>query len=189
MNATMERFRAVGITRFVVFAAVGAAVLAILAAGTLATRAQNASPTAEATCPGGTPTAGGSPTTTASPTGSASPTGELCVTIEAYDLYFNPNVVTIPANQSVTVMLKNDGAASHDFSVTDHNNTNVKNLNISVDLQPGQTQTTTINAPAGTYYFFCNVPGHEQAGMFGYLIVKEGAAITTEEATVTPPSG
>jgi uncharacterized cupredoxin-like copper-binding protein len=165
MYAMIERLRAVVLTRFVVFAAVGAAVLAIVGVGAFGARAQNASPTPGATCPSGTPTAGGSPmaspTSASSPAGSASPTGALCVTIGAYDLYFNPNVITIPANQPVTVMLKNNGVASHNFSVTDHNNPNVKNLIISVDLQPGQTQTTTINAPAGTYYFYCNVPGHE----------------------------
>ena len=29
-----------------------------------------------------------------------------------------------------------------------------------------------INAPAGEYYFFCNVPGHEAAGMHGTITVK-----------------
>jgi uncharacterized cupredoxin-like copper-binding protein len=111
------------------------------------------------------------------------------VTVTLNDIYFNPNVITIPANTPVTFVLENKGAASHNFSVTDHNNTNVQNLNISVDVAPGQTQQTTINAPAGTYYFYCNVPGHEQAGMYGYLIVQDGAAIATQEATVTPPTG
>ena len=56
--------------------------------------------------------------------------------------------------------------------LTEINRDNVKNLNISVDVAPGQTQTVTINAPAGDYYFFCNVPGHEEAGMHGMMHVK-----------------
>jgi glucose/arabinose dehydrogenase/uncharacterized cupredoxin-like copper-binding protein len=98
--------------------------------------------------------------------GSASPT------IQLVDIAFQPSEFTIPANTDVTVTLTNTGAALHNFSVTDHNNDNVKNLNISVDVAPGQTQTVTINAPAGDYYFFCNVPGHEEAGMHGVMHVK-----------------
>ena len=47
----------------------------------------------------------------------------------------------------------------------------------------------TINAPAGVYYFFCNEPGHEQAGMIGYLTVADNATITSSKATVTPRAG
>jgi plastocyanin len=93
-------------------------------------------------------------------------------TIEMVDIAYNPKEVTIPANTPVTITLKNNGAAVHNFSVTDHKNPNVKNLGISVDVQPGTTKTVTINAPAGDYYFFCNVPGHEAAGMFGTIHVK-----------------
>jgi plastocyanin len=93
-------------------------------------------------------------------------------TIEMVDIAFKPNDVTIPANTDVTVTLKNTGALPHNFSITDKNNPNVPNLNISVDVQPGQSQTVTINAPAGDYYFFCNVSGHEAAGMYGTLHVQ-----------------
>ena len=60
----------------------------------------------------------------------------------------------------------------HNFSITDHQNSGVENLNISVDLAPGQTQAVVINAPAGDYYFFCSVPGHEAAGMHGTMHVE-----------------
>jgi plastocyanin len=93
-------------------------------------------------------------------------------TIEMVDIAFKPNDVTIAANTDVTVTLKNSGALPHNFSITDKNNPNVPNLNISVDVQPGQSQTVTINAPAGDYYFFCNVSGHEAAGMYGTLHVQ-----------------
>jgi uncharacterized cupredoxin-like copper-binding protein len=92
--------------------------------------------------------------------------------IEAVDIAFQPTELTIAAGQDVTVTLTNNGASMHNFSITDHNNPGVENLNISVDLAPGQTQTVTINAPAGDYYFFCSVPGHEAAGMHGTIHVK-----------------
>ncbi len=88
------------------------------------------------------------------------------------DIAFNPSELTIAANQDVVVTLTNNGAALHNFSVTDNKNAGVKNLNISVNVAPGQSTTVKINAPAGDYYFFCNVPGHEEAGMHGVLHVK-----------------
>ena len=36
----------------------------------------------------------------------------------------------------------------------------------------GGTKTLTLQLPAGTYKFFCSVPGHRQAGMEGTLTVK-----------------
>jgi uncharacterized cupredoxin-like copper-binding protein len=111
------------------------------------------------------------------------------VAIGMYDIRFNPNLITIPANTPVTIKLTNHGAILHNFSITNHKNPHVKDLNISVNVNPGETKTVTINAPAGTYYFYCNVPGHEQAGMFGYVTAQAGAAIATAEATITPPAG
>jgi uncharacterized cupredoxin-like copper-binding protein len=128
----------------------------------------------------GTPMAG-TPTataTTAMASPSASPTGCEATpttggqTITMVDIAFQPNALTIPANTDVTITLKNTGVTMHNFSVTDHNNPNVKNLGINVNVQPGQTQTVTVNAPAGDYYFYCNVPGHEEAGMHGTLTVQ-----------------
>lgn len=91
------------------------------------------------------------------------------VTIGAYDIYFDPKEVTIPANTDVTVNLPNNGVTLHNFSVTGHNNPDAPNLGIDVDLAVGTAETIAINAPAADYYFFCNVPGHEAAGMFGTL--------------------
>jgi uncharacterized cupredoxin-like copper-binding protein len=111
------------------------------------------------------------------------------VEIGAYDIYFQPNLATIPAETPVEIVVTNHGVVGHNFSITDHRNSGLKNLNVSFDIAPGETKTMTINAPAGDYYFFCAVPGHEQAGQFGYLTVTRGAPITTAEATVTPRAG
>jgi uncharacterized cupredoxin-like copper-binding protein len=127
-------------------------------------------------CPAATPTPG-------------TPTPQLCVVIGEYDIFFKPNLVTIPADTPVRIVLENHGATLHDFSITDHKNPGLKNLNIEIDTDPGKTSETTITAPEGTYYFFCDQPGHEQAGMFGYLEVKKDAEITTSAATVTPRAG
>ena len=86
------------------------------------------------------------------------------VTIEGVDINWNQKEVTIAANTDVRVILPNLGQAQHNFSIDA--------LGISVDMPVGQTVETKINAPAGTYEYYCNVPGHAQAGMVGKLIVQ-----------------
>jgi uncharacterized cupredoxin-like copper-binding protein len=175
MNDTMDRRRRIG--REALVAAVLALALPILGIGAFFGAAQTATPPATpAPCPAGTPT-------------SATPTADLCVEIGEYDIYFEPNLITIPADTPVRIVLNNHGVTAHNFSVTDHENSGLKNLDISVDTEPGAMMETTINAPEGTYYFFCNVPGHEQAGMRGYIEVKKDAPIATSTATVTPRAG
>jgi plastocyanin len=77
------------------------------------------------------------------------------------ELRFDPAEVTIPAGTDVPVTLPNEGALPHNFSIDQ--------LNISVDMAPGETQEATINAPAGQYEFYCNIPGHKEGGMVGTL--------------------
>lgn len=106
--------------------------------------------------------------------------GATCVEIAMHDLYWGANLVTIPANTDVTFVISSDATATHSFDISDHNNTNVKNLKVDLDVDPGKQGTVVINAPAGTYYFYCDVPGHEQAGMWGILKVEDGAKISAQ---------
>jgi plastocyanin/mono/diheme cytochrome c family protein len=83
-------------------------------------------------------------------------------TVVSHDIYFDPAELTIPADMDVTVSLPNQGAAPHNFSIDE--------LGISVDQAPGVLDyETVINAPAGEYEYYCNVPGHKEAGMVGTL--------------------
>jgi plastocyanin len=92
-------------------------------------------------------------------------TGGTAVTIEMVDIAFEPKEVTIAANTDVTVTLTNTGAAAHNFHIDE--------LNIQTeDVPSGGSTTVTINAPAGTYEFYCAVPGHREAGMVGTLTVQ-----------------
>ena len=84
--------------------------------------------------------------------------------VTSFDIYFEPKEITIPANTDVPFTLPNDGAAAHNFSIDE--------LGIDIDLPPGSTEETVINAPPGTYVYYCNVPGHKEAGMVGTLIVE-----------------
>jgi nitrite reductase (NO-forming) len=84
--------------------------------------------------------------------------------VTSFDIYFEPKEVTIPADTDVTFTLPNNGVTMHDFSIDE--------LGVQVDLQPGATETVVINAPPGSYEYYCNVPGHKAAGMVGTLIVE-----------------
>ena len=81
------------------------------------------------------------------------------------DIAFQPAALTIPADTEVTISLTNNGVLIHNFTVDE--------LGInSGDYSSGQTGTVTINAPAGTYQFYCSIPGHKDIGMVGVLTVQ-----------------
>src|SRR5215217_3145626 len=116
-----------------------------------------------ANAPAATPGAEGETPTTGATTAAA-----MTVDVVAHDIFFEPKGLTIPANTDVTVNVPNEGAAPHNFSIDA--------LGIDVDIAPGATEQVVINAPAGEYEFYCNVPGHKEAGMVGTLTVSEDAA-------------
>ena len=92
-------------------------------------------------------------------------TGTTSFTVTMIDILFEPKAFTIPANTDVTVELPNNGAAIHNF--------HIDALNVhSPDVAPGGTASVTINAPAGTYEYYCSIPGHAPAGMVGTLTVQ-----------------
>ena len=136
--------------------------------------------------PAGAATPAGAPAAPAAPAAASPAAGTVAQAVEfvAYDIYFEPKEVTIPANTDVAAVIRNDGAAPHNFSIDA--------LGIDIDLAAGETKETVINAPAGEYEYYCNVPGHKEAGMVGTLTVTEGAAAAPAGATTpdaTPAQG
>lgn len=122
-----------------------------------------AAPAATPATPAALPTMAPAPATpapAATPAGAGSATA---VSLELVDFAFQPNAFSIPANTPVTVTLRNGGQAPHNFSIDA--------LRISQDVAPGATGEVTIDAPAGTYQFYCNKPGHRELGMVGTLTV------------------
>jgi nitrite reductase (NO-forming) len=118
------------------------------------------SPTAE---PGTEATTAPAEATPEAGTAPAESGGEQEVTVTGHDIYFDPAEVHIKAGK-VKFILPNEGAAQHDFSIDE--------LGIQVDMPPGSTQELEADIPAGTYEFYCNVPGHKDAGMVGTLVVE-----------------
>ena len=89
-------------------------------------------------------------------------------TVESHDIFFVPTEIEVPSDTEVTILLPNLGAAPHNFSIDA--------LDISVDIAPGETKEVTITAPEGEYEYYCNVPGHKEAGMVGTLISRPMAS-------------
>ncbi len=87
------------------------------------------------------------------------------VTVVTVDIAFEPTEFTIAADTDVVVTIENQGLLQHDFFIDE--------LDIKSDLlDSGATTTVTINAPAGTYEYYCDVTGHKEAGMVGTLTVE-----------------
>ena len=90
------------------------------------------------------------------------------------------NVVSIPADPSgqlayeaksatakpgkVTLRSKNDASVPHNIAIKGDGEGPV--------VQGGKVSEVSTSLKAGTYEFYCSVPGHEQAGMKGDLTVK-----------------
>jgi nitrite reductase (NO-forming) len=111
-----------------------------------------------------TPTASPEASPGASPAASPA-TGGTAVTLNAIDINWEEKELTIPADTDVTITVVNKGLLQHDFVIDD--------LQIKSDLlNGGDTADITINAPAGSYEYYCSVPGHKEAGMVGTLTVQ-----------------
>jgi uncharacterized protein (DUF305 family) len=100
----------------------------------------------------------------AAPAGTPAVFSGTTATVSSYDIYFEPRELTIPAETDVTMTLPNEGMTLNNFSIDA--------LGINVDTALGETKTVPINASAGTYEYYCNMPGHKPAGMVGTLTVQ-----------------
>jgi len=85
--------------------------------------------------------------------------------VVAKDISFAPTTLTIAAGADSVVDVSNEGALPHNFAIDE--------LKINQNLDAGAKDIkVTINAPAGTYEYYCNIPGHKEAGMVGTLTVR-----------------
>ena len=83
--------------------------------------------------------------------------------IEAGDLYFDQEQLAAPAGE-IEFTLVNVGAAEHDLVIEEADDA------VVVFAAPGETATGTIELAAGSYTFYCSIPGH-RSGMEGTLEV------------------
>lgn len=95
--------------------------------------------------------------------------------VEMQDVEFRPNVLQVDPGDVVTIRVFNNGSIGHTFDIAEFN---VHIGDRTNPLQPGQNASRTFTADRrGTFWFFCDIPGHAIAsgsgysGMAGRLIV------------------
>ena len=106
------------------------------------------------------------------------------MTVALNEFQFQPSEITVGVGQPVKLVIKNNGTVLHDF-VSDDAMVEVMAEHgaehdmpgmapkMHAAIEAGQQSTLEFKATqAGTYTFYCTVPGHKEAGMVGKLIVK-----------------
>jgi plastocyanin len=145
-----------------ILSALGLAVglLALAGCGSSSTTTSSSTPSTAAT------TSPAPAATTTSSSTSATSTLALEANSEGQLAY---NTKTLSANAGkVTIDFTNQAPLAHNVTIEAAGG---KILGATPTFQGG-SKTLTVQLAAGTYKFFCSVPGHRQAGMEGTLTVK-----------------
>jgi len=139
----------------------------LVAAGALAAgcgSSSSSSSSTASTAAGTTSTAAGTPST-ATGTPAAAP---VAIAADASALAFDKTAITVPAGDA-TFNFNNPASIPHNFSIKGADGTEV-GATATVTGQAAPPLTVTLKA--GTYTFYCSVPGHEAGGMKGTLTVQ-----------------
>ena len=89
--------------------------------------------------------------------------GPVTLSLTTTDFKFTPTTLTATAGKPVTVTVKNNGQAEHNFSIS--------SLKVDKDIEKGDSQTVTFTpSQSGTVQFFCKYHKDSQ-GMVGSLSV------------------
>lgn len=91
--------------------------------------------------------------------------GEVLSVTGTNELRYEPDELTAPPGQ-VTIELTAEDAVEHTVVIEELGDRQV------VAADAGATATGTVDLEAGTYTFYCDVPGHRDAGMEGTLEVQ-----------------
>lgn len=105
------------------------------------------------------------------------------VELKATNMAFSTKEITVKKGAPVKVVLNNEDSLLHDFSVDklpaklkeskgdDHAHSSGSAVHVAADAgKTGSVEFTPTEA--GTYTFYCTVPGHKDSGMVGKLIVQ-----------------
>ncbi len=106
--------------------------------------------------------------------------GEATVAVQLAEFSITPKQLTVAVDGTLEVA--NDGTMVHNLAV--------KGTQYATTmLDAGQSESLSLEGlAAGTYTVFCEVPGHEQAGMVGTLVVGGGGTGGAEQAAGTAAS-
>ena len=115
----------------------------------------------------GDTTAASTPATTTEAGGGGGGSTVDISTPSGSDLAYEQSNVSAKSGR-VTIDFNNQQSTPHDVVVEDSSGTELG----KTDLISSSASSTTVELQPGTYTFFCDVPGHEEAGMKGTLTVK-----------------
>ena len=92
------------------------------------------------------------------------PTGKVVdsVTVQSGNLYFKPKAVVTKAG-NVRITLKNAETGSHNLVIE-----GIPRFELQVNGQ-GSKDSNVVALKAGSYVFYCTLPGHRAAGMQGEI--------------------
>lgn len=109
------------------------------------------------------------------------------ISLQGNEFAFMPATVTLTVGQPVQLTLKNEGLLNHDLkadmpiadlayqqadNALDEQQENSEAGVLDIDYDAGHTaQVTFVPTQPGTYTFYCDVPGHREAGMQGTFVV------------------
>ncbi len=105
---------------------------------------------------------GGSDSDTAS---NVEPSDAESIEVSGKEFAFDPEALSAEADEAFSVKFTNAGTIEHDFTIEGHDADVVAAL-------PGKSASGTFTMAAGTYKYFCSIPGHKEAGMEGTLTVE-----------------
>ena len=98
--------------------------------------------------------------------GGGQPSGSTKLTMTEFK--FDPSSVSV-SHGKVVFFLVNSGTTSHDMIIVDSSNAKVAGSEL---VSAGDSFVFTVdNLAAGSYSFYCDQPGHKDAGMVGTLTV------------------
>lgn len=92
-------------------------------------------------------------------------TPKLEIEIVGHDIHWSMDTIYAKAGQTIEITLRNEGALDHNFVLDE--------FGIDELLSPGTSTVIEVTfEEAGTYHYICSIPGHEEAGMVGDIIVQ-----------------
>jgi plastocyanin len=109
-------------------------------------------------CGGGGGGGGSNSVTVTAPAGG----GPAPVTVEAHDVFFSPKTINAPAGK-LEIHYVEQGSQQHTLVIEGVSG-------FKLDVGPGNKSATgTVDLKAGTYTFYCTIPGHRAQGMQGSI--------------------
>ena len=83
------------------------------------------------------------------------------IEVVAAEFAFDPIELRLNPGDEVTLRIRNEGVIVHNIEIPEYG--------VFVEAAPGESTDVTFTVPEGApaTSFFCNIPGHREAGMEG----------------------